>query len=439
MTQSAPGPSVLEMIAAKRSGHRLGAGDIQSLFSSYLGGEVGDEQMAALLMAICWRGMDSDELSGWTGAMVGSGVRLDLTALSRPTVDKHSTGGVGDKVSLVLAPLVAACGAAVPQLSGRGLGHTGGTLDKMESIPGWRAELTATEMLETLETVGCVICAASPELAPADRRLYALRDRTGTVDSLPLIASSIISKKVAEGTGALLLDVKVGTGAFLPEIGQARALAQTMLELATAYGVKTAALLTEMDTPLGQAVGNALEVSEAIEVLHGGGPTDLRELVVQEAREMLQLVGLSADPKKALDDGRAWASFSAMVRAQGGDPDAALPQGATLHVVEAERGGVLWKLDAKDIGVASWRLGAGRASAHDSVSPGAGVICRAIRGQMVSRGDPLLELVGDEPSKVGSALAALTQAIEIRDDPYPESPKVLERLLPQRDGGAGPN
>jgi len=434
LTPAASNASMLELIAAKKEGLALGPEAIQGLFASYLGGQVGDEQMAALLMAICWRGMRQDELREWTAAMVRSGMRLDLTSLSRPTVDKHSTGGVGDKVSLIVAPLVAACGAAVPQLSGRGLGHTGGTLDKMEAIPGWRAELTTHEMMAILESVGCVICAASPELAPADHRLYALRDITGTVDSIPLIASSIMSKKVAEGTQALLLDVKVGSGAFMPEVAQARTLARTMLQLGASYGVRTAALLTEMDTPLGRAVGNAVEVREAVEVLQGEGPEDLRALVVREAQEMLLLAGLSDDPQAALDNGRAWECFAAMVRAQGGDPDAPLPRGRVLHEVEAGREGFLWKLDAKAVELASGRLGAGRSRAGDPVSPVAGVLCRAIRGQKVFRGEPLLELVGDDPSRLGAALSALNSATEIRDEPFPPQPKVLELVSSKGPG-----
>jgi len=418
------------MILAKKDGRALDSSAIDHLFSSYLAEDVGDEQMAALLMAICWRGMSAEEVTAWTRAMVGSGIRLDLSSLSRPTVDKHSTGGVGDKVSLILAPLVAACGAAVPQMSGRGLGHTGGTLDKMETIPGWRAELSSREMMTVLEEVGCVICAASPELAPADRRLYALRDATGTVESIPLIASSIMSKKVAEGTAALLLDVKVGSGAFMHELGQARQLAQTMIRLGEDYGVRTRALLTDMNEPLGRAVGNAVEVAEAIEVLHGGGPPDLRELVLIEAEAMLDLVGLAGEPAAALDDGSAWECFRTMVAAQGGDPDAPLPEGDVLAIVDADRDGFLRRLDARAVGVAAWRLGAGRARAGDPVSAVAGVVCLAKPGEKVATGQPLLRLLGDDVSRLEHAIAALRDAVEITSEPPPGTQTVLESVGP---------
>ncbi len=316
----------VELIRAKRDGQRLTDAQIRWLFDRYLvGGAVPDEQMSALLMAIYFQGLDTAELRTWTAAMIDSGERLDLSGVGRPTVDKHSTGGVGDKVSLILAPLVASCGAAVPQLSGRGLGHTGGTLDKLDAISGWRSSLRNDEMRAVLQTAGCVICAAGPGLAPADRRLYALRDVTGTVESIPLIASSIMSKKIAEGTGALVLDVKVGSGAFMREEPQARLLAQTMVTLGAENGVATSALLTRMDTPLGRAVGNAVEVGEAVATLRGEGPPDLVEVTLALAREMLRLAGIDADPAAALADGRALAAWRAMVRAQGGDPDAPLP------------------------------------------------------------------------------------------------------------------
>ncbi|MHB1893556.1 MAG: thymidine phosphorylase [Candidatus Dormibacteria bacterium] len=418
----------VELIRAKREGHALDAAAIDQLFSSYLRYEVGDEQMSALLMAICWRGMTAPEVAAWTGAMVRSGARLDLSSLSSPTVDKHSTGGVGDKVSLILAPLVAACGAAVPQMSGRGLGHTGGTLDKLEVIPGWRSDLTADEMLHILAEVGCVICSSGPELAPADRRLYALRDVTGTVESIPLIASSIMSKKVAEGTGALLLDVKVGSGAFMPDHESARTLAETMMGLGETYGVRTSALLTAMDAPLGRAVGNAVEVVEALDVLRGGGPADIRELVLAEAKEMLALAGTAADPEAALDDGRALERFRAMVSAQGGDPDAPLPVGAPLATVRAEKSGFLRRLDARSIGVCVWRLGAGRSRAGEPVSATAGILCLAKPGEMVEAGQPILNLVGDDPNRLEAAMQALVGAIDIGADPGPAPPLVLERL-----------
>ena len=428
MTATAGPVHAVELIRAKRTGATLDPGAIEALLAAYLAGSVGDGQMAALLMAICWRGMTAPELAAWTGAMVASGDRLDLSGLDRPTVDKHSTGGVGDKVSLVLAPLVAACGAAVPQMSGRGLGHTGGTLDKLEAIPGWRSDLTPDEVIRQLERVGCVICAAGPRLAPADRRLYALRDVTGTVESIPLIASSIMSKKVAEGTGALLLDVKVGTGAFMPDRDQARELALTMIRLGGDYGVRTAALLTAMDAPLGRAVGNAVEVAEAVELLQGAGPADLRGLVLAEARAMLELVGIEADPAAALDDGRALATFRAMVRAQGGDPDAPLPRGTSLGTVDADRTGVLQQLDARAVGVAAWRLGAGRSRPGERVSPAAGILCRVKPGEPVAAGEPVLELFGDDPARVAGALDALRGTVVVGAEPMSAPQQILERL-----------
>lgn len=431
MSGTDPAVVALELILAKRRGQEMAPDDIELVINGYLAGQVAEAQMAALLMAICWRGMSANEVEAWTGVMIASGIRQDLTGLSRPSVDKHSTGGVGDKVSLVLVPLVAACGAAVPQLSGRGLGHTGGTLDKLESIPGWRSVLSPEEMIAILDEVGCVICAASPELAPADRRLYALRDVTGTVESIPLIASSIMSKKVAEGTGCLLLDVKVGSGAFMADLAQARQLALTMIRIGRSHKVTTRAVLTAHDSPLGTAVGNAVEVREAIAILRGGGPADLRQLVVEEAREMLRMAGIREDPEVALSDGRAWTKFSEMVRAQGGDPDAALPEGESLAVVQADRDGFLQRLDARSVGVAAWRLGAGRARPQDPVSPAAGVICHARLGDAVRRGDPLLELQGDDRSRIGSALQALEGAIGIGEVPVGTSALVLERLGPE--------
>ena len=325
-------PAAVDLIRAKRDGRTLNAAEVRWLIGAYVRGEVADEQMAAMAMAIYFRGLEPPELRAWTAAMIASGERLDLSAVGRPTVDKHSTGGVGDKVSLILAPLVAACGAAVPQLSGRGLGHTGGTLDKLEAIPGWRAALSPAEMITALRRVGCVICAAGAGLAPADRKLYALRDVTGTVESIPLIASSIMSKKIAEGTSALVLDVKVGSGAFLPDLEQARRLAQTMVMLGEEQGVRTSALLTAMDTPLGRAAGNALEVEESVAVLRGEGPADLVEVTLALAAEMLRLAGIDADPAAALADGRALERYRAMIAAQGGDPDAPLPQAAVSAV-----------------------------------------------------------------------------------------------------------
>jgi thymidine phosphorylase len=421
----------VSLIRAKRDGQRLADDDIRWLFEAYARHEVADEQMSALLMAIYFRGLDRAELRTWTAAMIASGDRLDLSWLGRPTVDKHSTGGVGDKVSLILAPLVAACGAAVPQLSGRGLGHTGGTLDKLESIPGFRSGLTPDETLAVLASVGCVICAAGSGLAPADRRLYALRDVTGTVESIPLIASSIMSKKIAEGTSALVLDVKVGSGAFMTSYERARELAETMVALGEEHGVRTRALLTRMDIPLGRAVGNAVEVEESVQALQGHGPADLMEVTLALARQMLALAGLDADPAAAIADGRALAAYRAMVRAQGGDPDAPLPQAAHTQVLAAPASGWLTGLDALAVGIAAWRLGAGRARKEDDVSASAGIICLAKPGEVVRAGQPLLELRADEPERFGPALAALERAVAVSDQgPPPAASPVIEHVGP---------
>jgi thymidine phosphorylase len=423
-------PDVVDLIIAKRDGGRLADRQIAWLIDAYTGGEIADEQMSALLMAIVFRGLDPAELAAWTAAMVSSGERLDLRGITAPTVDKHSTGGVGDKVSLVLAPLVASCGAAVPQLSGRGLGHTGGTLDKLESIPGWRASLGNDEIVTVLRRAGCVICAAGAGLAPADRKLYALRDVTGTVESIPLIASSIMSKKIAEGTRALVLDVKVGSGAFMRDRESARRLAATMVELGQAHGVRTTALLTSMDTPLGQAAGNAVEVTEAVAALSGQGPADLMAVTLALAGEMLALAGITADPRAALDDGRALATWREMIAAQGGDPDASLPEAAHQTALTADRDGYVRRLDARAVGVAAWRLGAGRARQQDPVSASAGILCLAKPGDPVADGQPVLELRADDPNRFLRALEALDGAIEIGDEPPEAGPVVLERIGP---------
>ncbi|HEY9555982.1 MAG TPA: thymidine phosphorylase [Acidimicrobiales bacterium] len=404
----------IDLILTKRDGGRLTPEQIDWFIDAYTAGTVGDEQAAALLMAILFRGLEPDELSRWTQQMIATGTRADLSDLRRPTVDKHSTGGVGDKISLILCPLIAACGAAVPQTAGRGLGHTGGTLDKMETIPGWRATLTPAEVATILGDVGAVINAAGPDLAPADRKLYALRDVTGTVESIPLIASSIMSKKIAEGTGALVLDVKVGSGAFMKDLARARELAETMVGLGEAAGVRTRALLTQMDVPLGRTAGNALEVIESVEVLEGGGPADVIELTVALAREMLDLVGIDdVDPAAVLAEGRALETWEQMVRAQGGDPHAPLPRAGEIEIVPAPSTGTLSKLDAMSVGVAAWRLGAGRARKEDPVSAVAGVVWRATVGDEVREGEPLLELHLDDPARLPGALQALEGAIEV--------------------------
>ncbi len=419
----------VEIIRTKRDGRRLSDEQIEWFIGRYAeGGEIADEQAAALAMAIFFNGMEPDELATWTRAMVDSGRTLDLSGVGRPTVDKHSTGGVGDKVSLVLVPLVAACGAAVPQLSGRGLGHTGGTLDKMESIPGWCATLEPDAMVEVLRTVGGVIAGATADLAPADRRLYALRDVTSTVDSIPLIASSIMSKKIAEGTDALVLDVKVGSGAFLPDVERARELARTMVGLGERNGVRTVALLTAMHTVLGRTAGNALEVAESVEVLDGGGPADLVEVTLALAREMVELAGLDADPAEVLASGRARAVWDDMVRAQGGDPEAVLPVAPHVETVDAEVSGVLGRLDCRSVGIAAWRLGAGRARKEDPVSPSAGIVCLVKPGDPVEAGQPVLELHAEDPSRFAAAREALQDALEVSDEPPTPKPLVVDRI-----------
>jgi thymidine phosphorylase len=418
----------VDVIRTKRDGGELSDAQIDWVIDAYTRGAVAEEQMAALAMAVLLRGLAPRELARWTAAMIASGERLDLSAVARPTSDKHSTGGVGDKITLPLAPLVAACGAAVPQLSGRGLGHTGGTLDKLESIPGWRAEVSNAAFIAQLNEVGAVVCAAGDELAPADRKLYALRDVTGTVESIPLIASSIMSKKIAEGSASLVLDVKVGTGAFMKDLTTARQLAETMVGLGTAHGVRTVALLTDMSTPLGRTAGNALEVTESVEVLAGGGPADVVELTLALAREMLAGAGLAdVDPADALRDGRAMDTWRAMIAAQGGDPDAPLPTARERHVVAAPASGVLTRLDAYAVGVAAWRLGAGRARKEDPVSAAAGVVLLAKPGDRVQAGAPLLELHADDPSRFERALAALDGAFEVGGSAS-SAPLVIDRV-----------
>ncbi|MFA7766825.1 thymidine phosphorylase [Streptomyces sp. NPDC048723] len=422
---------VISVIRTKRDRGELSPEQIDWVIDAYTRGVVADEQMSALAMAILLNGMNRTEIARWTAAMIASGERMNFDSLSRPTADKHSTGGVGDKITLPLAPLVAACGAAVPQLSGRGLGHTGGTLDKLESIPGWRALLSNEEMLHVLDTTGAVICAAGDGLAPADKKLYALRDVTGTVEAIPLIASSIMSKKIAEGTGSLVLDVKVGTGAFMKNLADAQELAHTMVSLGKDSGVKTVALITDMSTPLGLTAGNALEVRESVEVLAGGGPSDVVELTIALAKEMLDAAGIKdADPAKALADGSAMDHWRRMIAAQGGDPDATLPVAREQHVVTAPESGVLTRLDAYGVGVAAWRLGAGRARKEDPVQAGAGVELHAKPGDMVTAGQPLMTLHTDTPEKFDYALASLagTYDIATAGTAFSATPIVLDRI-----------
>ena len=419
----------VEVIAVKRDRAELSDQQIDWVVDAYTRGVVANEQMSSLAMAILLNGMNRREISRWTNAMIASGERMDFSGLSWKTADKHSTGGVGDKITLPLAPLVAACGVAVPQLSGRGLGHTGGTLDKLEAIPGWRAEISNEEMMAQLEEVGAVICAAGAGLAPADKKLYALRDVTGTVEAIPLIASSIMSKKIAEGTGALVLDVKVGSGAFMKSLDQARELAETMVALGTDAGVRTVALLTDMSTPLGLTAGNAVEIAESVEVLAGGGPADVVELTLALAREMLAAAGKGdVDPADKLASGEAMDVWKRMISAQGGDPDAALPTPKETHVVNAPSSGTLTRLDALAVGVAAWRLGAGRSRPGEQVQAAAGIVMHAKPGDTVTEGQPLMTLHTDTPERFERAIAALEGGYDIGTGNVEAASVVIDRV-----------
>jgi thymidine phosphorylase len=421
------------VIRTKRDGGRLSDAAIDWVIDAYTAGRVADEQMAALLMAIFWRGMDRGETARWTTAMLTSGERMDFSDISdlrSPTVDKHSTGGVGDKTTLALIPIVAACGAVVPKASGRGLGHTGGTLDKLESIAGFTVELSKQRVREQLCDIGAAIFAAG-QLAPADKKLYALRDITATVESLPLIASSVMSKKLAEGIGALVLDVKVGAGALLGSEAASRELAHTMVELGTAHGVPTHAYLTDMDSPLGATVGNALEVAEAIEVLAGGGPPDVVELTLRLAEGMLELAGVDArDPAQTLRDGSAMDRFRRLVSAQGGDLSVPLPVGACSENVIAYRNGTMADIDAMAVGLAAWRLGAGRSRPGDQVQSGAGLRIHRRAGEPVSTGEPVFTLYTDTPERFGAAMAELDGAWSVGDTPPRARPLIIDRITP---------
>ncbi|MFZ8872471.1 MAG: thymidine phosphorylase [Candidatus Nanopelagicaceae bacterium] len=421
--------AAVEIIAAKRDRLELSDPQIDWIIDAYVRGVVADEQMSSLLMAILLNGMNSREISRWTDAMINSGERMNWSALDKPTVDKHSTGGVGDKITLPLAPLVAACGAAVPQLSGRGLGHTGGTLDKMESIPGWRASLSNSEMLKVLQDCGAVICAAGSGLAPADKKLYALRDVTGTVPAIPLIASSIMSKKIAEGTSALILDVKTGNGAFMSDPEKAKELATAMVELGKRAGVTTRALVTAMDVPLGKTTGNALEVRESVEVLAGGGPSDVVELTLVLAREMLDAAGVNGkDPEEALKDGSAMDHWRRMVKAQGGDPDAPLPTARETKIIRADRDGVISSMNALQVGISAWRLGAGRERQGESVQAGAGIEIHAKPGDQIKKGETLFSLHTDEAARFERAEAALEGAVVIGSHVAEHLPLVIAKI-----------
>ena len=424
--------AAVEIISAKRDKGELTDPQIDWVIDAYTRGVVADEQMSALLMAILLNGMNSREISRWTDAMIRSGERMEWSAVKRTTVDKHSTGGVGDKITLPLAPLVAACGGAVPQLSGRGLGHTGGTLDKLESIPGWRASLSNEEMLKVLQDCGAVICAAGAGLAPADKKLYALRDVTATVEAIPLIASSIMSKKIAEGTSALILDVKTGNGAFMSDPLKARELAKVMVELGERAGVKTRALITAMDVPLGLTAGNALEVRESVEVLAGGGPADVVELTVLLAREMLDAGKITPlmDPADALKNGAAMDHWRRMISAQGGDPDATLPVAKEKTVVTAEASGEIIEMNAMKVGISAWRLGAGRSRQGEQVQAGAGIEIHAKPGEEIKAGQPLFTLHTDEPARFERALQVLTGAVRISStgEKVERLPLIIEKI-----------
>ena len=424
--------AAVEIISAKRDNGELSDPQIDWIVDAYTRGVVADEQMSALLMAILLNGMNMREISRWTDAMINSGERMNWSALSRKTADKHSTGGVGDKITLPLAPLVAACGGAVPQLSGRGLGHTGGTLDKLESIPGWRASLSNAEMLKVLQDCGAVICAAGAGLAPADKKLYALRDVTGTVPAIPLIASSIMSKKIAEGTSALILDVKTGAGAFMSDPLKARELAQTMVALGTRAGVNTRALITAMDVPLGLTAGNALEVRESVEVLAGGGPADIVELTLVMAREMLDAAGIkpTMDPADALKNGVAMDVWRQMISAQGGDPDAKLPVAREQYVVTAKSSGEITEMNAMSVGVSAWRLGAGRSRQGETVQAGAGIEIHAKPGESITAGAPLFTLHTDDSPRFERALEALQGAVRISStgEQVERLPLIIEKI-----------
>jgi thymidine phosphorylase len=422
--------SAVELIVAKREKQELSTEQINWLVTNYTNGVVADEQMSAMAMAILLNGMNRREIKDLTLSMIATGERLDFSSLTMPTADKHSTGGVGDKITLMLAPLVAVFGVAVPQLSGRGLGHTGGTLDKLEAVPGWQASLTNQQMHDQLEKVNAVICAAGAGLAPADKKLYALRDVTGTVEAIPLIASSIMSKKIAEGTSALVLDVKVGSGAFMKTLDRAKELAQVLTQLGADAGVKTSALLTDMSTPLGRKVGNALEVEEAVEVLAGGGSQDLIDITVELAREMLRLSGKTdVDVAAALNDGRAMDKWNEMIRAQHGDPEAKMAVAKHEHVVLAESSGYVNELDALAVGTASWRLGAGRARKEDPVQFGAGIVLHAKRGEKIEKGQPLMTLYTDESERFDRAIDALAGGVKIEDQAASShTPLILDRI-----------
>ncbi len=433
-------PTAVELIERKRDNGRLTDQEISWLIGAYTAGSVADYQMASMAMAVFLNGLDAGELAAWTRAMLHSGEVLDFSSIPTPKVDKHSTGGVGDKVSIPLAPMVAACGVAIPMMSGRGLGHTGGTLDKLESIPGFRTGLDPDEFHRVLDRCGLVLAGQSETLVPADRKLYALRDATGTVPSIPLISSSIMSKKLAEGLDALVLDVKFGRGAFMQDIDRSRELAETMVGIGTANGVRTVALLTAMDAPLGVEVGNASEIRESIEVLKGGGPADLVEVTMALGAEMLLLAGVTDDETDArtrldgaVSSGAALDVFARVIEAQGGNPavldtPALLPTAPRTETIQAKESGFVSTCDARAVGMAAMRLGAGRERKEDTIDPGVGIRVVAKPGDRVESGDVLGHLDYRHTARLQEALRVIAGAWTVSEAPPDPTPLVAERI-----------
>ncbi len=431
----------VDIILKKRNGGVLGRDEIDFFVQGVASGSLPDYQASALLMAIVLKGMTSEETTNLTDAMLRSGSRLDLSDIPGPKVDKHSTGGVGDKSSLVVAPIVAACGALVPMMSGRGLGHTGGTLDKLESIPGFRTDLSIAEMKASLAAIGCALIGQSSAIAPADKKLYGLRDVTGTIESIPLISASIMSKKIAEGTDALVLDVKTGTGAFMKTQADARTLAESLVRIGTAFGVKTQAVITAMDWPIGRAVGNANEVIESIETLKGRGPADLVEGSLDLAERMLMSSGVARDrpmaktlARKAIDSGQAVEKFRAIIARQGGDPRVIddygrLPKAPNEHVVQAQSAGFVTALDAGLIGGASVMLGGGRDTAEDAIDPGVGIIISATVGDAVQKGDAILRLHYRDTARLQAALPLIQQAVRVGPVRRPGKDLIVDEVV----------
>jgi len=432
------------LIERKRDGGALSENEWRSLLADYAAGTVPDYQMSAMLMACFIKGLSREETAGLLDGMMASGGKLDLSYLGRPVIDKHSTGGVGDKVSLVLAPLVAACGVVVPMMSGRGLGHTGGTLDKLESIPGFRTGLSMDETKAQLEKLGCAMIGQTPEIAPVDKKLYALRDVTSTVECIPLIAASIMSKKLSEGLNGLVLDVKMGSGAFMTDPKKSQELAETMIRLGEDRGCPTIALLTAMDRPLGRACGNALEAEESINALHGEGPDDLHEITIAQGIEMLLLArklapnvknraSVAAELEEAISSGKAAERFAQIIEAQGGNPAVVedpgiLPQAAIVEVYEAPRAGVLTRVEPRAIGKAVVQMGGGRQKVDDVVDPSVGFVISARPGDTVKKGEPLASIYAKDDAGVGIARAALKQAIVIGEGAADTLPLIVARV-----------